>query len=116
MIVAPSHISYDDFARVDIRSGTIVSAEAFVRARNPSYKIRADFGPEIGVLQTSAQVTAHYSCKSLIGKKIMGCVNLGEKNIAGFTSQFLLLGFSMSEGVIILAGTDSCVPDGQKLH
>lgn len=116
MSFSPSHIAYDEFARVDIRSGTILSAEAFVRARNPSYKIRVDFGPEIGVLQTSAQVTMHYSCESLIGKKILGCVNMGEKNIAGFTSQFLLLGFSAKEGGIILAGTDSHVPDGQKLH
>ena len=74
------------------------------------------FGEEIGVLQTSAQVTVHYTPESLIGRSIIGCVNLGEKNIAGFTSQFLLVGFSDSDGAICLITVDPKVPNGQKLH
>ena len=109
-------ISYDDFEKVDLRSGTIVKTEVFSRAKKPAYKIWADFGPEIGILQTSAQVTHHYTPESLIGRSIVGCVNLGEKNIAGFLSQFLLVGFSDSEGNICLVTIDSKVPNGNKLH
>jgi len=95
-------ISYDDFAKVDLRSGTIVKAEPFPRAQKPAYKIWADFGPELGILQTSAQVTVHYTPETLIGRSIVGCVNLGEKNIAGFLSQFLLVGFSDDQQAICL--------------
>lgn len=109
-------ITYEDFEKVDIRSGTVVKAEPFPRARNPSYKIWVDFGPEIGVLQTSAQVTVHYTPESLVGRRVMGCVNLGAKNIAGFESQFLLLGFSDEGGAIILAVSDKPAPNGQKLR
>ena len=109
-------ITYDEFEKVDLRSGTIVKAEAFTRAKKPAYKIWADFGADIGVLQTSAQVTVHYTPASLIGCSIVGCVNLGEKNIAGFLSQFLLVGFSDDEGAICLLTVSPTVPNGQKLH
>ena len=109
-------LSYEDFDKVDFRSGTILKVEAFPRARNPSYKVWVDFGPQIGVLQTSAQVTVHYTPDSLIGRPVIGCVNLGEKNIAGFTSQFLLVGFSDNSGAICLATYDPKAPNGQKLH
>lgn len=109
-------ISYDDFAKVDLRSGTVVKVEPFPKAKKPAYKVWADFGPEIGILQTSAQITAHYTPESLVGRTVVGCVNLGEKNIAGFKSQFLLVGFSDETGAICLIGTEFKVPDGQKLH
>ena len=109
-------ISYDDFEKVDLRSGTIVKAEPFLRAKKPAYKIWADFGAELGILQTSAQVTVHYTPESLIGKAIVGCVNLGEKNIAGFLSQFLLVGFSDEQGAICLLTVDPKAPNGQKMH
>lgn len=109
-------ISYDDFDRVNLRSGTIVKVEEFPRAKKPAYKVWADFGSEIGILQTSAQITSHYSPETLVGKQIMGCVNLGEKNIAGFLSQFLLLGFSDENGNICLITVDPKVPNGQKMH
>ncbi len=109
-------ISYNDFEKVDLRSGTITHAEPFPRAKKPAYKIWADFGPEIGILQTSAQVTAHYTPELLIGRSIIGCVNLGEKNIAGFVSQFLLVGFSDDNGAICLITVDPEVPNGKKLH
>ncbi|MFJ1267189.1 tRNA-binding protein [Legionella lytica] len=109
-------ITYDDFAKVELRSGTIVKVEPFPRARKPAYKVWVDFGPDIGILQTSAQVTVHYTPETLIGRSVVGCVNLGEKNIAGFVSQFLLLGFSDANGAISLITTDPKVPNGEKLH
>jgi tRNA-binding protein len=109
-------ISYEDFERIELRSGTIIKAEEFPRAKKPAFKVWADFGPEIGVLQTSAQVTVHYTLESLVGRNIVGCVNLGEKNIAGFLSQFLLVGFSDKNGAIRLVSTDSQVPNGQKMY
>lgn len=109
-------ISYDEFTQVDLRSGTIIKAEPFLRAKKPAYKIWADFGPDIGVLQTSAQITVHYTPESLLGRAIVGCVNLGEKNIAGFVSQFLLVGFSDVNGAICLVSADRAVENGKKLH
>lgn len=109
-------ITYEDFERVDLRSGTIVKAEPFVKAKKPAYKIWGDFGPELGILQTSAQVTVLYTPESLVGRTIIGCVNLGEKNIAGFISQFLLVGFSDDSGAICLATIDPKAPNGRKLH
>jgi tRNA-binding protein len=108
-------ITYDDFERVDLRSGTIVKVEEFPRAKKPAYKVWADFGLEIGVLQTSAQVTVHYTPEALMGRSIVGCVNLGEKNIAGFLSQFLLVGFSDDTGAICLVTVDPKAPNGKKL-
>lgn len=108
-------ITYQEFAKVALRSGTIISAEPFARAKKPAYKIKADFGPEIGILQTSAQVTVHYTPENLIGKTIVGCVNLGEKNIAGFVSQFLLVGFEDENRAICLVTTDKTVPNGKTL-
>lgn len=109
-------ISYDDFAKVELRSGTIIKAEKFERAAKPAYKVWVDFGEEIGVKQSSAQVTVHYTPETLVGKPVVGCVNLGTKNIAGFTSEFLLVGFSDKNGAICLTTVDPMVPNGQKLH
>ena len=109
-------ISYSDFERVELRSGTVVKVEEFSRAKKPAFKVWVDFGAEIGILQTSAQVTIHYTPESLLGRQVIGCVNLGEKNIAGFTSQFLLVGFSDANGAICLATVMPNVPNGQKLH
>lgn len=111
-----SIISYDQFSAVQLRSGIVIKAQYFEKAKKPAYQIWVDFGPQIGILQTSAQVTVHYTPESLIGKQIVGCVNLGEKNIAGFISQFLLVGFSDENGAIILISPDKIVPCGQLLH
>jgi len=108
-------ITYEEFERVDLRSGTIVKVEEFPRAKKPAFKVWADFGNEIGVLQTSAQITKHYTLEGLIGKQIVGCMNLGEKNIAGFVSQFLLVGFADEEGGICLISVDPKAPNGQKM-
>lgn len=109
-------ITYEEFVRVDIRSATIIRAEEFPKAKKPAFKIWADFGEEIGILQTSAQVTINYSIDSLLGRRVMGCINLGEKNIAGFVSQFLLLGFTDQNGAVCLADISPLVLNGQKMH
>ncbi len=111
-----ANISYEEFERINLRCGTVVKVEPFPRAKKPAFKVWADFGAEIGLLQTSAQVTIHYTPETLVGKKIIGCVNLGEKNVAGFISQFLLLGFSDESGAIRLATTDPQIPNGRKMH
>lgn len=108
-------IAYEDFSRVELRSGTVVKAEPFPRAQKPAYKIWVDFGTNIGIKQTSAQVTKHYTPEDLIGRQVMGCVNLAPRNIAGFMSEFLLVGFPDEAGAICLATADPRVPNGQKL-
>lgn len=109
-------ITYEDFEKVDFRSGTIIKVEPFPRAKKPAYKVWVDFGAELGIKQTSAQITVHYTPETLIGRTVIGCVNLGTRNIAGFISEFLLVGFSDEAGVIRLASYDGKVPNGQKLH
>lgn len=109
-------ISYEDFENVDLRSGTIIRAEPFPKAKKPAFQVWVDFGPLVGIKQTSAQITIHYTPETLVGKKIIGCINLGPKNIAGFVSEFLLVGFSDSTGAICLASVDDRIPNGQKLH
>jgi tRNA-binding protein len=107
-------ITYDQFHAVDLRVGTVVRAEAFPKARNPSYKLWVDFG-ECGIKQTSAQITVHYTPETLIGKQVVGCLNLGTKNIAGFVSEFLCTGFPDATGAIVLISPDTPVPNGGKL-
>ena len=109
-------ISWDDFEKIDLRAGTVVDAKEFPEARKPAYRIWVDFGPELGVRQTSAQVTAHYRPEELVGMTVLGVVNFPPKRIAGFESQFLLTGFEAAEGGIILAQAQRPVPDGAKLH
>lgn len=110
-----NQITYDEFARVELRSGIIIKAEAFPKANKPAYKVWVDFGPDIGIKQTSAQITVHYTLENLIGRTVIGCVNLGTRNIAGFISEFLLVGFADAKGAICLAAVDGEVPKGQKL-
>ena len=85
-------ITYEEFSKVDIRAGVVIKAELFPRARNPAYKVWVDFGDEIGVKATSAQITQKYTLEGLIGMHVIGVVNIGSRNIAGFVSEFLLLG------------------------
>ena len=108
-------ISYDDFTKVDLRLGTVIKVEPFTRAKKPAYKVWVDFGEEVGIKQTSAQVTAHYTPEVLMGKQVVGCINLGQKNIAGFTSEFLLLGFEDENGAICLVSVDPKAPNGKKM-
>lgn len=109
-------ILIEDFLRVDIRSGTIVRAEAFPQARKPAYKLWVDFGEELGILQTSAQITQNYDTLTLPGMQVVGVVNLAVKKIAGFESQFLVLGFCDPGGNIRLIQPHGSVCNGERLH
>jgi len=108
-------ISYEEFEKVELRSGTVVKVEEFPRAKKPAYKVWVDFGADIGVKQTSAQVTVHYTPQGLIGRSVVGCMNLGVRNIAGFMSEFLLVGFADETGHVCLITVDPKVPNGQKM-
>ena len=108
-------ITYDEFEQVDFRSGIVTKVEPFPRAKKPAYKVWVDFGADIGIKQTSAQVTHHYSPESLLGRQVVGCINLGSKNIGGFTSEFLLVGFPDDNGAVCLITVDPKVPNGKKL-
>jgi len=108
-------ISYDDFARVDIRVGTVVDAQPFPQARKPAFKLTIDFGPEIGIKKSSAQITVHYTPESLIGRQVLGVVNFPPRQIGPFISEVLTLGFEDEAGAIVLAASDKLVPSGKKL-
>ncbi len=110
-----SIISYEDFEKVDLRSGTVIKVEEFPKAKKPAYKVWVDFGAEIGIKQTSAQVTTHYTPDTLVGKQVVGCINLGTKNIGGFLSEFLLVGFPDEAQSVCLVTVDPSVPNGGKL-
>lgn len=109
-------ITYDDFVKVDIRVGTIVQIENFPEARKPAYKLVIDFGPEIGLKKSSAQITVHYPHKDeLIGKQVLAVVNFPPKQIGPFRSEVLTLGVADSSGVI-LVGPGKAAPNGARLH
>ena len=108
-------INYDDFARVDIRAGTIVAAEPFPEARRPAYKLSVDFGPEIGVKRSSAQLTTHYPRDALLGRQVAAVVNFAPRQIGKFMSEVLVLGFPDEAGMVVLIGPERLVPNGGKL-
>ncbi|MCK9241171.1 tRNA-binding protein [Desulfocurvus sp.] len=110
-----THITWDDFERVEIRVGTVVAAEPFAQARIPAYVIHADFGPGIGVLKSSARITDLYEPQALVGRQIVGVVNFPPKQIGPLRSQFLVTGFADADGAIVLAVPERPVPDGARL-
>jgi tRNA-binding protein len=95
-------IDYADFDRVDMRAGLVTTVEEFPRARTPSYKVRVDFGPELGVRWSSAQAKRDYQVDELMGRQLVAVVNLHPKNVAGFTSEVLLLGVPAEDGGLSL--------------
>ena len=108
-------ITYSDFERVEIRVGTIVEAAPFPEARKPAWKLTIDFGPEIGLKKSSAQITVHYTPEDLIGRQVLGVVNFPPRQIGPVRSEVLTLGFEDEAGAIVLAATDKPVPNGRKL-
>jgi tRNA-binding protein len=108
-------ITFDDFMKVDIRVGRVRRAEDYPEARKPAIKMWIDFGPEIGERKTSAQVTAHYSLESLVGKQVMGVVNFPPRQIGKFMSEVLVLGLTDEAGGIVLLSPDQDVPLGERM-
>lgn len=104
-----------DFAALDMRVGTVRSAEPFPEARKPAFKLTIDFGPEVGVKRSSAQVTMHYTPDALVGRQVVAAVNLGTRRIAGFESEVLVLGAVPEPGNVVLLAVDQRVPDGTRI-
>lgn len=108
-------ISWNDFEKVELRVGTIVSVEFFPEARNPAYKLKVDFGADVGVLRSSAQVTELYTRDELLGKQVLAVVNFPPKQIGPFRSECLVTGLHNNDGAVVLAVPDGAVPNGSKL-
>jgi tRNA-binding protein len=104
-----AEVGIDSFFALDLRVGRVTAVEAFPEARKPSWKLTVDFGPQVGVLRTSAQIT-NYSEAELVGRLVVGAVNLGTKRIAGFESQFLVLGGLAPDGTVHLLGVEGVGP------
>lgn len=111
-----STITWKDFEKIDLRLGTIVKIDEFPKAHKPAYKLEIDFGPQIGVLKSSAQVTVHYDQKLLLGKQVLAVVNFPRKQIADFMSECLVTGFEDENGDIVLATVEIPLPNGANLQ
>ncbi len=108
-------IGFADFDKVDIRAGTIVEAEPFPEARKPAIKLKIDFGPEIGVKKSSAQITKYYAPDTLVGRQVFAVVNFPPRQIGKFMSEVLTLGVPDADGEVVLIGPGHTVPEGGRL-
>lgn len=109
-------LSFDDFLKVDIRVGRVVQAEPYPEARKPAIKLWVDFGGDIGIRKSSAQITKHYDPEMIVGKQVMAVVNFPSRQIGKFMSEILVLGLPDENGDIVLVGPDQPVPAGGRMH
>ncbi len=109
-------ISFDDFLAVDIRVGTIIGVDDFPEARKPAWKLQIDFGGDVGVKKSSAQITKHYDRDALMGKQVVAVVNFPPRQIGPFMSEVLTLGVPDADGAVVLLAPDLSVPDGGRMH
>ncbi|WIY68956.1 tRNA-binding protein [Aquidulcibacter paucihalophilus] len=110
-----AQIAFDDFMKVDVRVGEVLAVDPFPEARKPAWKLTIDFGPDIGVKKSSAQITIHYTREQLLGRKVAAVVNFPPRQIGPFMSEVLTLGFPDAAGEVVLIGVDRDVPLGGRL-
>ncbi len=112
----PAEITFDDFLKVDIRVGTVIDAQPYPEARVPAVKLWIDFGEEIGVKKTSAQITKHYTVESVMGRQVCAVVNFPPRQIGKFMSEVLTLGMPDAEGDVVMIAPDQTIPNGGRLY